>query len=325
MPRLASLAVLLWVLALAGCGGSSSSGGDDPASLVPADAPVFFEATLRPEGDVRDGALDAAGKVLRTNDPRQRIEELVQQAFAESGDDGGVRLDYARDVKPWLGEKAGVWAASTDEEGQDSSAVAILSATDTDKARDTIDRLSKESDKRFSSKSYEGVDYKSNGEGDAVGVVDDFAVIGTEAEFRRTVAAADGDGLDDDKRYKDAVGELSDDRLAHVYVDARALVDQALRQSDPSERRQAQQVVQGLQLDELGPIAASFSADGSRLAVDGFTSGSAATTSRGSVRSPARAPRPCSASCPVTRGARSARRNSARRLARCTSSSPARS
>src|SRR5215217_7670855 len=256
MPRLASLAVLLWVLALAGCGGSSSSGGDDPASLVPADAPVFFEATLRPEGDVRDGALDAAGK---------------------------------------------------------------------DKAQDTIDRLSKESDKRFSSKSYKGVDYKSNGEGDAVGVVDDFAVIGTEAEFKRTVAAADGDGLDDDERYKDAVGELSDDRLAHVYVDARALVDQALRQSDPSERRQAQQVVQGLQLDELGPIAASFSADGSRLAVDGFTSGSAATTSRGSVRSPARAPRPCSASCPVTRGARSARRNSARRLARCTSSSPARS
>jgi Protein of unknown function (DUF3352) len=273
MPRLAALALVSALLALAGCGGSTSSGGDDPASLVPANAPVYFEATLRPDGDLRDGALDAAGKVLHTDDPQKRIDELVKEAFADTDEDGGLELDYARDVKPWLGEKAGVWAVST-EDGQDDKAVAILSATDTDKAQQAIDRLSKESEKKFSKKSYKDVSYKVNGEGDAVGIVEDFAVFGTEAEFKRTIQAADGDGLADDKRYKDAIGELSDDRLAHFYVDAKALVDQALRQQDASERQQTQQFLQGFQLDKLGPIAAGFSADGSRLAIDGFTSGS---------------------------------------------------
>ena len=271
MSRLAVFTLVSALLLLAGCGGSSSSGGDDPAALVPRDAALYAEATLRPEGDLRDGALDAAGKVLRTDDPQKRIDELVQKAFAESGDEG-PKLDYARDVKPWLGEKGAVWAAAT-KEGQDSKVVAILSATDTDKAQETFDRLSKESDKKFKERSYEDVDYRVNENGEAVGIVDDFAVFGTEAEFKRTIKAADGESLSEDDSYKDAIDELEDDRLAHFYVDTKALVDQALK-ADPAAAAQAKQFLQGFELDKLGPIAASFSADGDRLAIDGFTSGS---------------------------------------------------
>ncbi len=269
MPRLALLALVSSLLLVAGCGGgSSSSGGDDPASLVPRDAAIYFEATLRPEGDLRDGALEAAGKVLRTDDPQGRIDELLQEAFAESD---GPKLDYERDIEPWLGEKGGIWAATT-KDGEEEKVVAILSATDTDEAKKAIDRLSSESEKKFSERSYEDVDYKVNDEGEAVGIVEDFAVFGTEAEFKRTVRAASGDALASEDRYEEAIDELSDDRLAHFYADAQGLIQQALAQ-EPENRAQAEQYLRGLGIEKLGPIAASFSADGSRLAIDGFTSG----------------------------------------------------
>ncbi len=98
-------------------------------------------------------------------------------------------------------------------------------------------------------------------------------MFGTEAEFKRTIKAADGESLSEDDSYKDAIDELEDDRLAHFYVDTKALVDQALK-ADPAAAAQAKQFLQGFELDKLGPIAASFSADGDRLAIDGFTSGS---------------------------------------------------
>ena len=80
-------------------------------------------------------------------------------------------------------------------------------------------------------------------------------MFGTEAEFKRTITAADGDSLADDDRYKDAIGELEDDRLAHFYVDTKALVDQALQAGPRGGAQQAEQFLQGFQLDKLGPIA----------------------------------------------------------------------
>jgi multidrug efflux pump subunit AcrA (membrane-fusion protein) len=55
--RLVPLALLaaLAALLVAGCGGSSddSSGGTDPASVAPASASVFIDATVRPEGETK--------------------------------------------------------------------------------------------------------------------------------------------------------------------------------------------------------------------------------------------------------------------------------
>ena len=62
-------AALVAVLLVAGCGGAGAGGEGDPASVVPADAQFYAEAVVRPEGELRDDALDAAGKVLVTDDP----------------------------------------------------------------------------------------------------------------------------------------------------------------------------------------------------------------------------------------------------------------
>ena len=65
MLRAALLALVCLSLAVAGCGSGAASGGEDPASAVPANAAIYVDATVRPDGEVRDDALAPAGKVLR--------------------------------------------------------------------------------------------------------------------------------------------------------------------------------------------------------------------------------------------------------------------
>lgn len=273
MPRLTRLAVFALLCLtglLAGCGGDSASGGDGPAGAVPRDAAVYFEATVRPEGALREDALTAAGKVLGTPDPSARIEQLVGELLAGSD---GPKLDYARDVEPWLGDKVGFWVAGGGSDPhEDARGAAILSATDTEAAQAAIDRAVESSGERFAERSYEGVDYKVDENGGAAGVVEDFAVVGSEAELKRTVDALEGSAaLASDDRYTDAMGELEAERLAHFYFDTKALIDQAVRR-DPEAASQLEQLRRVLPIDRLGPVAGAFTADGERLAVDSVTS-----------------------------------------------------
>jgi hypothetical protein len=270
MPRRAPLACLLVVLWLVvGCGGSSGSGGTGPASAVPHDAAMYFEATVRPEGSQRDDALAAAGKVLATPDPEARIDALVQQALAESD---GLKLDYARDIEPWLGSKAGFWLAAT-RSGQEPRGAAVLSSTDSGAARAAVDRAVTRSGQAFTKRSYKGFDYQVNRQGGAAAVARDWVVLGSEPEVKRTLATLDGrKPLDEEDRYKNAVGQLDSARLATMYLDVRALFD-AVAGSDPHAAQQLQQLRRVFPVDALGPVAAAFLANGDRLAVDAVIPG----------------------------------------------------
>ena len=103
-PRCCPAPASRWRSASPSCGGDAGSGGDaDPASLVPANAAMYFEATIRPEGEQREEVLAAAGKIMRTPDPAAKIQELVDEGFKDED------LTWERDFAPWVGEKAGVW------------------------------------------------------------------------------------------------------------------------------------------------------------------------------------------------------------------------
>ena len=94
----------LAALTIAACG-ESGAGDNDPASIVPASAAIYVEATVRPEGDLRGDALAAAGKLLRTSDPAGRLRGLFDERLAERRPGASWRRDFA----PWVGEKVGVW------------------------------------------------------------------------------------------------------------------------------------------------------------------------------------------------------------------------
>jgi hypothetical protein len=276
MPRRALLSLPLLLLTLAGCGGQGASGGDDPASAVPADAAMYFEATLRPEGSQRSDALAAAGKVLATDDPSGKIEQLVEEALSHSD---GLKLDYARDVKPWLGSKAGFWLAAP-REGEEARGAAVLDATDTDAARSALDRAVKGSAQTFTTRSYKGVDYQVNDEGGAAAVAEDFVVLGSEAELKRTLDVLDsGKALGGDDRYEKAVEPLDGDRLATAYFNLKSLFEAAAAQN-PTASAQFQQLNRLVPLGSLGPVAAQFTANGERLAAEGAFHGGKAYQER---------------------------------------------
>src|SRR5215217_3656724 len=262
MPRVALITLVCLSLAAAGCGSGAASGGDDPASAVPANAAVYVDATVRPDGELREDALAAAAKILRTSDPQGRIDDLVAQVFAESEQ---PKLDYARDVKPWLGDKVALWVATTNG-SEDFRGAFIAACTDEEAAQAAIDRGVKGSEKSFAKRSYEGFDYQASDES-AVGVVEDFVVAGTEPEFKRTVDAIKGDGLAEEDRFGKATDGLADSRLGTFYLDVKTLLDQAARQ-DPEAAQQLEQAKRMFPFDKLGPVAGEFLADGERLAVN---------------------------------------------------------
>jgi hypothetical protein len=131
MLRAAALSLTCAVLALTAgaCGESGSGGSGDPASLVPAGVSFYLEAAVQPEGDRREDALAAAGKILRTDDPATKLRELIDKELAEE-DEG---LSWEKDFAPWLGEDAGVWA--TNLQADKPSFAVIVATKDTEAAK----------------------------------------------------------------------------------------------------------------------------------------------------------------------------------------------
>jgi hypothetical protein len=258
-----SLAIPLVAL-LAACGGSGSGGDTDPASVAPRGVPFYLEVTLRPEGGTREDALAAAGKVLRTGDPSARIRSLLQQAIAS----GDVKADFAKDIEPWLGSRAGMWFTMPARSGADPGLGVAVAVTDADQARAKIDELAKRNGETLAPRTSGDHDYEVSSDGTAVAVEGDWAILGTEGEVRRGLAALDGDGLASEARYRKTIEPLESDRLAHYFLDIKALIDAALR-ADPKASGQLG-IFQGVFTSAFAgpPQAGAFTADGDRLALE---------------------------------------------------------
>jgi Protein of unknown function (DUF3352) len=204
--------VVAVVLLLAGCGGGDS--GDEevevgPAAVVPTNAPLYFDLSVRPEGGAREGAEAAAGKILGSDDPGATLISL----FEEEVSAGGSGFDWEEDVEPWLGEKVGFFPTSLAGE---SEVALIAETTDAEKALEFI-----RSDEGASGpeREYNGSSYQVDPtDGDALGVVDEFLVSAKPKGFKRVVDAAQESSLGDSDQFKDAIGGLSDDRLATLYA-----------------------------------------------------------------------------------------------------------
>jgi hypothetical protein len=264
MLRAASLAALSLLAALlVACGDGAASGEADPASAVPANAMLYTEVSIRPEGDTREDALAAAGKVLRTDDPSGKIHDLLDKALA---DEDEANLDWDKDIKPWLGDRAGLWLDSRLDKNGDPGGAVVVAVTDQDAAVAAVRKGNKNSGDKLTKRSYNGTDYDLDQDGDAFGVVgDDFVAFGPEAQFKRTVDAQKGESLSESDRYKKAIDKLDDERLAHFYVDFQRIFDFAATQDGG---QQLQQLKSLIPFDKLGPLVGSFQANADRLALD---------------------------------------------------------
>ena len=198
-------------LLAAGCGGEDS-GGDDPASVLPAGSPLVVELSTGPDSRQGQAALEFAERV----DPGDRdLGKLLEGSLDEEFEG----YSYAKDVKPWLGQVA--VAVDGFEEFQ---GVVALEVRDEEAARAFVKKVSQ--DDKYVDRTYENVSYQTDPDGTAQGFVDGYLVVASdEARFKRAIDASQGKGaLTDDAKYKQGTGRAPDERLALGYVELDPLV-----------------------------------------------------------------------------------------------------
>jgi hypothetical protein len=237
----------------AGCGGGGGS-SDELASVVPANAPIYVESVIRPEGEQRDAIDSLASRVGGIDDPGAAIVQQLNAALAGSGTDA----TYENDIAPWLGERAAVFSESFES---DTPIAVVFQTTDAGGAQDFLDKATSSSG-GVKEATYNGVSYfvaeDSEGVTTAVGLVDDFLVVGTLEGFKAAVDASKGDSLADASAFEDSASALPDDNLALGYADGtragEALVSQA---TDPL---QATVIRSALQTLANGPVTFALTA-----------------------------------------------------------------
>src|SRR5262245_22285198 len=109
-------------LAVAGCGGGDDGGDVDlgTAAAVPENAPIYFDATVKPTGTAQADANAALGKILDTNDPGAKLISLIDKEAKKQP--ANEQFTYEQDIAPWLGDQVGFFAPTL-AEGDDGAAV----------------------------------------------------------------------------------------------------------------------------------------------------------------------------------------------------------
>ncbi len=190
--------------------------GSQPAQALPDSTIAYVSVDLDPSGGQKIEAIKTLRKFpgftdkinLQTDDD---LRERLFEEITKSGECEG--LDYAADVKPWLGSRAAVAAVDL---GEDQPApVGVIQVTDAGKAEDGVAKLIE----TCGGTAQGGSDA---GAGTDVGgwVVDgDWMVLAETKEIaQQVVDAAAGSTLADDASYAQWTGEAGADGFMSFYV-----------------------------------------------------------------------------------------------------------
>ncbi|MFL5901527.1 MAG: DUF3352 domain-containing protein [Solirubrobacterales bacterium] len=254
LPALAAISSA--VVFFAGCGGSDSSSSDlagfaSPGSLV------YVEGTLKPSGELKSN-VDSLAKAIGGID---NLGDYVVVKLEDSARGDGEPFDYAKEVEPWLGEKAGVSFKGL-KDGDLTEPVVVVESTDVAATQKFIDAQAEQSKVPYKEASYEGIDFKVGGsEGNAIGVVGESLVMAEDGEsgFKAAVDASNGESLADEARFEDAISAASDGSLADAYVDVGGLIEASGNGIDP----QAQEALENAGIDPSEATAVASVVPGS--------------------------------------------------------------
>ncbi|MEA2284070.1 MAG: hypothetical protein QOJ21_113 [Solirubrobacteraceae bacterium] len=203
---------------VAGCASSSGAGGGpDPASLVPARATLYAEAVIRPDAAQAGGAEAALARILRTGDVPGTLSRLFDRAAQKHG------VTFAKDIEPWLGDRAAVAALSVG--GPQTDAVLVAASSDDEKANAALQKILPGAEQR----TYRDVAYRVDAREHAAGAVfGSSLVLGTEEGLKAAVDASKGSSLADSDGLKKGRETVAQDRVGFLYLDVAGLVRGAL-------------------------------------------------------------------------------------------------
>jgi hypothetical protein len=208
---------------LAGCGGDSGGSSADvgPAAAVPANTPLYLDATVKPTGQAQTDAKAALQKVMDTANPGGKIVSLIEDEAKSEGHP----INYQQDVAPWLGEKAGFFFTPLSDDSDKGAAV--VETTNPTAALAFARKASGATETTPPPQTYNGVTYQADpsSPGSVFGTVGDFLVEGHLDGFKAAVDAENGDSLGDDSDFKDSLDQLPDNRLGTFYTVPKTLLD----------------------------------------------------------------------------------------------------
>lgn len=243
------------LIALSGCGSSSGSGATDPAAIAPQSTLAYASFEIAPQGAQKQNFDAAFGKLLGANP-----EAKLGRAFTHTASTSG-KLDYATDVKPWLGDTVSVVVTGIAQRGPDFAL--LVASTDDSKAQAAID---KDAGSAATKRSYRGTSYDLLSDGTANGVVDHFLVAGSESAFKAVVdSAKDGKSLEDSEQWKATVGNRADGKVGLAYVDVKGLL-QSLASKLPGAQSLAGSFMLGML--QVHPFLATLDAEPDSLIAD---------------------------------------------------------
>jgi len=209
------LPVLLAALFVAGCGGGGSSSSADLATVAPAKTPFYVEFTIRPEGEAKANIEALAKRIAGIDD----LGGLIVSQIEESALAEGEKVDFEKEVQPWLGEKA-AFIYPEYSEGEFQGFALAVETTDPGAAEEFIEKQTENAKEQVESGSFEGVDFKVEEDGTTVGIVGELVVIAQEESiFKEVVTASNGESLADEDAYTSAVADVPDGSAADAYFD----------------------------------------------------------------------------------------------------------
>ncbi|MCO5315978.1 MAG: DUF3352 domain-containing protein [Solirubrobacterales bacterium] len=229
---LSILTASLLAVTLAACGGGSKGSPlTEMAGMIPTDAAVYAQGSIKPDSEVQSKADGIAKKLTGST-----LGDLVKEGLASSDND----VDFETDVKPWLGDNAAMYAGAgafgsgsgvegvTAEGEGDSDYGVVIQTSDADAASSFVEKQSEPG----STGEYEGNTYGTlKGDDSVGGVVDDNFVSAANLDsFKAIVDASKGDSLKDDDGFNEVADKVSDGSLVNVYLSSAPATEMAKQQ-----------------------------------------------------------------------------------------------
>ncbi len=203
------------VTVLAACGGSGGDPSADPAALVPARAPVYVEANLKPGDDVEELAQKLSGE----EDPGGAIKRAIEKEAREND----KSFKYADDIEPWLGDRAAFFLVGL-RTGGDSPVGLVMPTEDADKAKEFLERSLRRAGEdgekpQVVERTHRDTKYLvDTSDDEGVAIIDDYAVFGSDAALKGAIDAREGESLSESSEYDKARKSVEEDKVGFVYV-----------------------------------------------------------------------------------------------------------
>lgn len=260
-------------------------GGPQPHDVLPEDTLAYARLDLDPSASQKVALLRLVNRFPEVGDALdvKSDDDLREIAFTRwLGLEEACDVDYDKDVKPWLGERAGlaltggIEVTSDEDETERSVAehtVMVVQVTDEDAAREGIAQLADGCG--VISDIADDLEYD---EADVPGITfrDGYALISVNQEASDAIDAAAGEGtLGDNDAFSADFDELGEDGLVSGWYDQAAvtkLTDEAIKQLEEDGEEIPDDVTEFLDAYEsVESVAMTLRADESSVELAGLS------------------------------------------------------